>query len=148
MTDIVMPRLSDTMEEGTILRWLKAEGEEVGRGEELVEIETDKATMVYESDQAGTLKLLAQEGETLPVGATIARVGAALDVDGDGGSATDAPAQVSVDAPVAAPPPSVSATAAAPEGDGAGRIKASPLARRIASEQGVDLNRLAGTGPG
>ena len=50
-----MPRLSDTMEEGTILRWLKADGEEVARGEELVEIETDKATMVYESDQAGTL---------------------------------------------------------------------------------------------
>ena len=55
MADIVMPRLSDTMEEGTILRWLKADGEEVARGEELVEIETDKATMTYESDQEGVL---------------------------------------------------------------------------------------------
>ena len=55
MAEIVMPRLSDTMEEGTILRWLKADGETVARGEELVEIETDKATMIYESDQEGVL---------------------------------------------------------------------------------------------
>ena len=85
MTDIVMPRLSDTMEEGTILRWLKSDGEEIARGEELVEIETDKATMIYESDQAGPLTLVAAEGDTLPVGATIARVGGdARDGEGDG----------------------------------------------------------------
>ena len=69
MAEIVMPRLSDTMEEGTILRWLKADGEEVARGEELVEIETDKATMTYESDQAGNAEIVAGEGDTLPVGA-------------------------------------------------------------------------------
>ena len=64
-----MPRLSDSMEEGTVLRWLKAVGDEVAVGEELVEIETDKANMVYEADTAGTLaEILAQEGDTLPIG--------------------------------------------------------------------------------
>ena len=57
-----MPRLSDSMEEGTILRWLKANGDEVARGEELAEIETDKATMTYEADAAGVLEIVAQEG--------------------------------------------------------------------------------------
>src|ERR1700685_3677545 len=75
MAEIVMPRLSDTMEEGTILRWLKGDGEHVARGEELVEIETDKATMIYESDQAGALQILADAGATLAVGEVIARVG-------------------------------------------------------------------------
>src|SRR5438105_6333030 len=75
MGDIVMPRLSDTMEEGTILRWLKADGDHVARGEDLVEIETDKATMNYPSDQDGVLRTLAAEGDTLPVGARIAWVG-------------------------------------------------------------------------
>ncbi len=75
VAEIVMPRLSDTMEEGTVLRWLKRDGELVRRGEELVEIETDKAAMVYESDQEGVLSLTAREGDTLPVGATIAHVG-------------------------------------------------------------------------
>jgi len=60
-----MPRLSDSMEEGTIVRWLKRDGDEVARGEELVEIETDKATLAYESDTSGTLQITAQEGATL-----------------------------------------------------------------------------------
>ncbi len=76
MSEIVMPRLSDSMEEGTILTWMKQVGDEVAVGEELVEIETDKANMAYEADVAGTLtEILAQEGETLPIGAPIARVG-------------------------------------------------------------------------
>ncbi len=74
MPDVVMPRLSDSMEEGTILKWLKASGDEVHRGEELVEIETDKATMTYEADMAGPLEILASEGDTLPIGAVIARI--------------------------------------------------------------------------
>ena len=82
MADIVMPRLSDSMEEGTILQWLKQVGDEVAVGDELVEIETDKANMAYESDVAGTLtEILRQEGETLPIGTPIARVG---DSDGEG----------------------------------------------------------------
>ena len=74
MAEIVMPRLSDSMEEGTIIRWLKEAGAPVARGEELVEIETDKATMTYESDAAGVLEIVAQEGDTLPIGSLIARV--------------------------------------------------------------------------
>ncbi len=78
MADVVMPRLSDSMEEGTILQWLKSVGEEVAVGEELVEIETDKANMAYESDTAGVLtEIVAAVGETLPIGSVIARVGAA-----------------------------------------------------------------------
>jgi pyruvate dehydrogenase E2 component (dihydrolipoamide acetyltransferase) len=110
MAEIVMPRLSDTMEEGTILRWLKHDGEQVSRGEELVEIETDKANMTYESDQDGVLETIASEGDTLAVGEPIARVGA------DPGAAE--------------------------------RVKASPLARRIADENGVDLHTVTGSGPG
>src|SRR5690348_6892986 len=81
MADVAMPRLSDSMEEGTILKWLKSDGDEVKRGEELVEIETDKANMTYEADQDGTLSIVAQEGDTLPVGDTIARIGAGGESD-------------------------------------------------------------------
>ena len=71
-----MPRLSDSMEEGTVLGWMKAVGDEVALGDELVEIETDKANMVYEADVAGTLiEIIAEEGATLPIGEVIARVG-------------------------------------------------------------------------
>ena len=94
-TEIVMPRLSDSMEEGTILRWIKSQGDEVAVGDELVEIETDKANMVYESDLDGTIvEVLAQEGDTLPVGDPIARVGDASEVvdgGGDGAGARDRP---------------------------------------------------------
>ncbi|MBN9623991.1 MAG: 2-oxo acid dehydrogenase subunit E2, partial [Actinobacteria bacterium] len=77
MAEIVMPRLSDSMEEGTIISWLKQVGDEVAVGDELVEIETDKANMAYEADVAGTLtEILAQEGDTLAIGAPIAVVGA------------------------------------------------------------------------
>ncbi len=80
MSDVVMPRLSDSMEEGTILQWLKQVGDEVAVGDELVEIETDKANMAYEADVAGTLvEILVQEGETVAIGTPIARVG-----EGDG----------------------------------------------------------------
>ena len=75
MSDVAMPRLSDSMEEGTILKWLKSDGDEVSKGEELVEIETDKANMTYEADESGTLEIVASEGDTLPVGETIARIG-------------------------------------------------------------------------
>ena len=81
MSDVAMPRLSDSMEEGTILKWLKSDGDEVSKGEELVEIETDKANMTYEADEAGTLEIVAKEGDTLAVGETIARIG-----EGGGGT--------------------------------------------------------------
>ena len=169
-TDIVMPRLSDSMEEGTILRWVKAQGDEVAVGDELVEIETDKANMVYEADAAGTLiEILAQEGDTLPIGDTIARVGEPGEAGGDGAGdrerAAEAPeeepaaqapeaeaAQEEAAEPAAARESAVAAEApaeappAAPLGDG--RVKASPLARRVARERGLDLATLTGSGPG
>src|SRR4051794_27939662 len=78
MSDVVMPRLSASMEEGTILRWLRSDGDRLRAGEELVEIETDKATETYAIDREGVLEVVAAVGETLPVGALIAR----LDADG------------------------------------------------------------------
>jgi pyruvate dehydrogenase E2 component (dihydrolipoamide acetyltransferase) len=162
MPDVVMPRLSDSMEEGTILKWLKADGDEVAEGEELVEIETDKATMTHEADAAGTLRIVAQEGETLAVGQVIASLGEDERAPAEDGAAAaePQPAQAAAgqaqdgegaDAPARPEPVAAAATAepSAPghEGNG-GRAKASPVARRIAREQGVDLSALQGTGPG
>src|SRR3954464_14593867 len=88
-TDVMMPRLSDSMEEGTVLKWLVDVGGEVKRGEPLVEIETDKANMTYEADSDGVLvEVLAEEGETLPIGQVIARIGEAGEKpSSDGGGA-------------------------------------------------------------
>jgi pyruvate dehydrogenase E2 component (dihydrolipoamide acetyltransferase) len=86
--EVVMPRLSDSMEEGTILKWLKGDGDEVARGDQLVEIETDKATVTFEAAASGTLHILAPEGETVPVGAPIAQIGAEqVASEGNGGRA-------------------------------------------------------------
>jgi pyruvate dehydrogenase E2 component (dihydrolipoyllysine-residue acetyltransferase) len=163
MADIVMPRLSDTMEEGTILRWLKADGEEVRRGEALVEIETDKAAMTYESDQDGTLQTVVAEGDTLPVGELIARVGVPGGGVPAGGQEQTAEAVMGDDRPAESPsdgaggsaPPAAPDRAAAPSAaapietsDPGERVKASPLARRIARESGVELSTLSGSGPG
>ena len=85
-SDVTMPRLSDSMEEGTVLKWLVDEGAEVKRGEPLVEIETDKANMTYDADTDGTLiEIVAQEGDTLEIGEVIARIGDASEAKGDGG---------------------------------------------------------------
>ena len=210
MADVAMPRLSDSMEEGTILKWLKSDGDEVKRGEELVEIETDKANMTYEADSDGTLKIVAQEGDTLAVGETIAQLGDGSGSDDEGGeeepkaeedtgedegkaetdeddgeeeepSAEDdsddedsgdddeEPSRKTIrrrglerrgppeddsddtsgngkreEAPEPAP-----AQAEAPSGNGDGdRVKASPVAKRMAREMGVELGELKGSGPG
>jgi pyruvate dehydrogenase E2 component (dihydrolipoamide acetyltransferase) len=151
MSEIVMPRLSDSMEEGTILTWLKQEGEAVAIGEELVEIETDKANMAYESDVAGTLtEILAKEGETLAIGAPIAVVG-----ERGGAPAPEAPESApapGAPAPEASPPAERSALVALratdEERSDGERVKASPLARRLARERGVELASLTGSGPG
>ena len=84
-SDVTMPRLSDSMEEGTVLKWLVEEGAEVKRGEPLVEIETDKANMTYDADADGTLiEVVAQEGDTLPIGEVIARIGDPSEASGNG----------------------------------------------------------------
>ena len=129
MADVAMPRLSDSMEEGTILKWLKSDGDEVKRGEELVEIETDKANMTYESDTDGTLKIVAQEGDTLPVGETIARIGGA---DEGGGDDEEPEAQE-------APAEEESEEEAQPEGDTADEPEDEPAeepAEEPAADQG------------
>jgi pyruvate dehydrogenase E2 component (dihydrolipoamide acetyltransferase) len=159
VSEIVMPRLSDSMEEGTILRWLKRDGEHVRRGEELVEIETDKANMTYESDRDGVLQTVAHEGDTLPIGEVIARIGEA-EADGEAAAPAREPV-VDAKAPSGNGAARAPATDAEAAGQGAGtatpgaeatasatRVKASPLARRIAREQGVELERLTGSGPG
>jgi pyruvate dehydrogenase E2 component (dihydrolipoamide acetyltransferase) len=222
MPDVAMPRLSDSMEEGTILKWLKSDGDEVAKGEELVEIETDKATMTYEADADGTLEIVADEGSTLAIGEVIARIGegggsssessadggaeqeASADGDGEdsgGGTATktetedEEPAEEEQEAEDSGGDDSEeeeqdeeepeaedsgdeddaeeeqeereAQPTASSDGDGdggggqaaeaertpsaegnGGRPKASPVARRIAREQGIDLSTLEGTGPG
>ncbi len=170
MADVVMPRLSDSMEEGTILQWLKRLGDEIAVGDELVEIETDKASMAYESDVAGTLtKILAQEGETLPIGSPIAVIGdsgegystrSAGPVTDDGGalragssstppsSASAPPAEEAAETAAEGPGGAINAPAESPPPSGDERPKASPLAKRIAKERGLDLSKLAGSGPG
>jgi pyruvate dehydrogenase E2 component (dihydrolipoamide acetyltransferase) len=117
MPEVVMPRLSDSMEEGTIVRWLKQDGERVSEGEPLAEVETDKATVTFDADAGGTLRILVAEGETVPIGRPIAQIGEAAEP---------------------APPPRAEN----------GRPKASPLARRIARESGVELSQISGSGPG
>ena len=202
--DVVMPRLSDSMEEGTILKWMKSKGDEVAVGDELVEIETDKANMVYEADTAGALiEIVAEEGATLPIGEVIARIGdgseaeaggddsgddggdseepageAAEEEDGDqepeGGNEAsgdedetagegDADGEDSADDSGSGESETATATADADADDESsagdaeqadanrdsnGRVKASPLARRMASEKGLDLSGLKGSGPG
>ncbi|HVV08560.1 dihydrolipoamide acetyltransferase family protein [Amycolatopsis sp.] len=128
MPEITMPRLSDTMEEGVIVAWRKQAGDKVSPGEVLAEIETDKAIMELEAYDEGVLeRVLAKEGEKVAIGTPIAVVG-----DGSGKASEPTPAPIAAAAPAAAPD----------------RPKASPLARKIAREQGVDLAQVTGSGPG
>jgi pyruvate dehydrogenase E2 component (dihydrolipoamide acetyltransferase) len=222
-SDVTMPRLSDSMEEGTVLKWLVDEGGEVKRGEPLVEIETDKANMTYDADTDGVLvEIVAQEGDTLPIGDVIARIGEPGEVKGDGkpaaaekevaepdaeaaeaeeeeapaadeaekalataeGDAEEAKAAEGEEAPATAeaePEQAAAGDDAAARGeargaagaeagggetqagdgagtatrerkpageDGDGRVKASPVARRMARELGVELAEIEGSGPG
>ena len=152
-TDIVMPRLSDSMEEGTILRWLKGVGDEVKRGDELVEIETDKANMTYEaSDEGVLLEIVAEEGDTLPIGETIARIGEPGEAGADGKQPERKAEAAEEPKPAPARTAQREATREAPrppaQVDGDGRVKASPIARRMARDLNVELGALHGSGPG
>jgi pyruvate dehydrogenase E2 component (dihydrolipoamide acetyltransferase) len=206
-SDVTMPRLSDSMEEGTVLKWLVDEGGEVKRGEPLVEIETDKANMTYDADSDGVLvEIVAQEGDTLPIGEVIARIGEE-DEAKSSGEAEESPGEedtsaegdeAASDDEVAEAEPAkaegedetageaddeaaaedeqeadaggdeeeaavagaeggggeIQAAAGtatrekSSEGNGDGRVKASPVARRMARDLGVELAQLEGTGPG
>jgi pyruvate dehydrogenase E2 component (dihydrolipoamide acetyltransferase) len=143
MAEIVMPRLSDSMEEGVVLKWLKQVGDEVAVGDELVEIETDKANMAYESDVAGTLtEIIAPEGETLPIGAPIAIVGDA------GEQPTRVEPPTDADEPAEPVEAEAETEVVREEPVQGARVKASPLARRVAKDTGVDLAAVTGSGPG
>ena len=147
--EIKMPALSPTMEEGTLAKWLVKEGDTVKSGDLLAEIETDKATMEFEAVDEGVIgKILVPEGaEGVKVGTVIAVIG-----ESDSAPApTPAPApraeaqkEEAKAAPAPAPSPTPAPAPAAPSGD---RVKASPLARRLAAEKGVDLAGVAGSGP-
>ena len=149
-SEITMPKLSDSMLEGTIISWLKRDGEPVARDEDLVEIETDKATMTYASEFAGVLHILAADGTTHPVGAVIAQVapdagteavlGAGARTEEAVGANMMAEGTVAANGGAAASRPVVPALPSA--------ARATPLARRAADAHGVDLDGLAGTGPG
>lgn len=157
--ELKMPALSPTMEEGTLAKWLVKEGDKVGPGDLLAEIETDKATMEYEAVDEGTIaKLLVEEGaEGVKVGTVIALI---AEEGEDAAAASSAPAKKEA-APAPATPaaeeakpaaeekPAAPAPAPAPATDnGAERVKASPLARRLAAAQGIDLAQVEGSGPG
>jgi pyruvate dehydrogenase E2 component (dihydrolipoamide acetyltransferase) len=143
--ELKMPALSPTMEEGTLAKWLVKEGDSVKSGDLLAEIETDKATMEFESIDEGVIEtiLIAEGTDGVKVGTVIALI------SGEGEVSAPAPkVEASVAAPVvtaeAAPTPAVAATAARASGD---RVKASPLAKRIAAAKGIDLAGLTGSGP-
>jgi pyruvate dehydrogenase E2 component (dihydrolipoamide acetyltransferase) len=159
MSEITMPRLSDTMEEGTIGRWLKKPGDEIKKGDILAEIETDKATMDLEAYETGTLQqILVQEGETVPIGQVVALIGsgaavqqpaqpapAAAKAGADGAGHEEVAAPVPVES---APKEEASTQSKSPSFAESGGVKASPLARRMAEEHSMDLSQIQGTGPG
>lgn len=165
---VTMPKLSDTMSEGTLVKWLKKEGDAVSMDEEIAEVETDKATMAMPSFDEGIIhKIYVQEGQSAPLGATLALVledGEEPPADADNPPTVEAaPAEEPAaeaapaeEAPAAAPatpapaaPAAASASTSTPAPSAGGkRIKASPIARKLANELGVDLTRVRGTGPG
>ncbi len=141
-TEVKLPRLGQGMESGTIVKWLKAEGDAVAKGDALYELDTDKVTQEVEAEANGVLLKIAVTAGEVPVGGTIGFIGDQGEAVPDAAPAPAAPAAP----PVAAPAPVAAVEApAAPTSNG--RLKASPLARRIARERGVDLTGIRGTGP-
>jgi pyruvate dehydrogenase E2 component (dihydrolipoamide acetyltransferase) len=172
---LTMPKLSDTMSEGTLVKWLKKEGDSVSMDEEVAEVETDKATMAMASFDDGIIhKIYVKEGDTVPLGATLALIleeGEEPPADADTPPASpsskvakeesnedskedpgkEGAETAGSDSPASPPSPSSPASSssnAAPVTSSGNRVKASPLARKLAGELGVDLTRLRGTGPG
>ncbi|MEQ3662235.1 MAG: biotin/lipoyl-containing protein, partial [Flavobacterium sp.] len=145
---VTMPRLSDTMTDGTVATWLKKIGDKISEGDILAEIETDKATMEFESFNSGTLLYIGvEEGKTAPVDAILAILGpAGTDVSAIaanykvGGTSTDAPKETVSDAPKTNTPSNVTVVA-----NNGGRILASPLAKKIAQEKGINLAQVPGS---
>src|SRR5262245_23680885 len=163
-TKVLMEALSPTMEEGRVVNWLKHEGDAVNAGDILAEVETDKAVMELQARGAGVLrKVIAAEGATVPVGKLVAVIaGADEDVSGliegaaaappptkrDDGKAKPAAPASAAPAPTPAPAPAPTASGKTPElpsADQGGRVKASPLARKMAEEKGLNLAQVSGS---
>jgi pyruvate dehydrogenase E2 component (dihydrolipoamide acetyltransferase) len=169
MPELVMPKMGDAMEEGTILKWLKNEGDQLREGDIVAEIQTEKATIEIPATDAGVLsRILVKEGDTVPVGAPIAQVGgngtapaaartpekaapkpAAPEArqDREQVPGTQAPTPASPDGDLEHRSPNAAAPEVAPSTNG-DRVKASPLARKVAADRGIDLRNVKGTGPG
>ena len=150
MQTIIMPKMGDAMEEGTLVRWLKHEGDTVQEGEPIAEIATDKATVEIEAPTSGVLRgIRVAENAVVPVNTPLAYIlqeGESLPAEGDG----KASGAVQPTAAAPQPAPAPTAVAAAPQPaptNGEERILASPLARKIAAEHGIDLRQVQGTGP-
>jgi pyruvate dehydrogenase E2 component (dihydrolipoamide acetyltransferase) len=146
-TEVILPRLGQGMESGTIVRWLKSEGEPVEKGEPLFELDTDKVTQEVEAEAAGVLlKIAVAEGE-VPVGQTVAFIGSegedVPEVAAAAPTEEEAQKEAQREATSSEPEPAQEAAIAS----GNGRIKASPLARRMARERGIELTGIRGTGP-
>ncbi|HET7479151.1 MAG TPA: dihydrolipoamide acetyltransferase family protein [Rubrobacteraceae bacterium] len=157
MPEVIMPKMGDAMEEGTLLKWLKSEGDEVSEGDAIAEIETDKVTMELEAEDAGTLaELIASEGQEVPVGEAIAFIqgeGEEAPERSGGGSAEAAEeeggeAKAETATQTEAPPEGGDARADG-KGDGRanGQFRASPIVRRLADENDLDLSKIDGSGP-
>ena len=144
-TEVILPRLGQGMESGTIVRWLKSEGEPVQKGEPLFELDTDKVTQEVEAEAAGVLlKIAVAEGE-VPVGQTVAFIGSEGEDVPEAAAAATPKEEAKPSEPEPAPAQEAPQDAAIASGNG--RIKASPLARRMARERGVELSGIRGTGP-
>ena len=153
-TQILMPALSPTMEEGNLVKWHVKEGDTISSGDVVAEIETDKATMEVEAVDEGTIgKIVVAEGtEAVAVNAVIAYIleegESAGDIPADGAAPAAAAAPAPAPAPESKPAPEAAAPApAAPAASDGSRVKASPLARRMAAQAGLDLASMKGSGP-
>ena len=146
-TNVVMPQMGYDMREGTVVRWYKQEGETVDRGEVIADIETDKATVEFEAYTGGVLgRIVAEAGIAVPVGELIAIITEPGEAVPEVAAPAPAP-PAAAPAPTAAPSPEPAPAPAAPPPSADGEVRASPIARRLARERGIDLALVTGTGP-
>ena len=161
MPEVIMPKMGDAMEEGTLLKWLKSEGDEVEEGDAIAEIETDKASMEIEAEDSGTLaQLIAEEGQDVAVGEAIAFIqgegeevpeqGGGQEAEGEAEAEGDGEAQAQTATETEEEETTEEQPQGEPSGDGSqanGQVRASPIVRRLARENDLDLSRIEGSGP-
>ena len=140
MPEVIMPKMGDAMTEGVLLQWLKQDGDSVKAGDVIAEIETDKSNVEVEAEDTGVLHVQAKPGDTVPVGQTIATIG-------DAAQAAPVVQALAQAAPTPQPLPASPPSNSRSNGVSQERLKASPLARRVAKEQGLDIAQITGTGP-